>query len=200
MTERVAYHFFKEIVPVADAIIDIHSVPEPDEVMPHVRQRINKPTKEHLELARATGLRVLWRGQEIPGMLQVESAKIGIPCATVEIGTTRRVRKKDVEKCLLAIRNVMRFYDMFPGRARIQKDRIQANSDDPWITSPAAGRFKWNVQPGDVVSKGSCVGVIENTSSNRDIRSSENGVVFAVRKQRTVEKDTPLFCIVFEAT
>ena len=79
MTERVAHSFFTIFARQADYIIDLHSAEFPDELIPHIRIRVDRPTRAYLDLVASTGINAVWKGPSIKGMLQTQAFQSKIP-------------------------------------------------------------------------------------------------------------------------
>ncbi len=199
LTERIAYFFFKNIVPKADFIIDLHSAEFPDEMIPHVRLRNNcPPDKGHWKFINSCGIDVIWQGPAIPGMLQVEAAKLEIKCLTLEIGAAGLINSNNVKVGLTACENVMKIMGMIKGTAKIPNRQILLKSNEEWIRSPNGGIFKPDIHLGQMVRKGQKIGdIMDPTSFNSEnIFSPLDGIVTGITHQSIIRSGTRLFMIV----
>ena len=198
MTERIAHRFFLTFARRADYILDIHSAEFPDELIPHIRVRVERPTKRFLEQVASTGINAVWKGPSIKGMLQTEAFKIGIPCVTIEIGAAGMITRTDVTVGTTAARNVMTVLGMIKGTAQVPDRQILLASNEAWVRSPIGGIFKPAVTLGHFVREGSTIGdIIDPTSfDSRDIPSPLSGIVTGVSHQPIVRSGTRLAMVV----
>ncbi|MGA1875018.1 MAG: succinylglutamate desuccinylase/aspartoacylase family protein [bacterium] len=199
LTERVAHFFFESIIPYADYIIDLHSAEFPDEMIPHIRLRTDSGLDEEFKrLINSTGINTVWQGPPISGMLQVEAAKLGIHCLTIEIGAAGLINSNNVKVGLSACENVMKILGMIKGVAKIPRFQIILKSNEEWIRSPSGGIFKPDIHLGHMVRKGQKIGdVIDPTSfSSGNILSSLDGIVTGITHQPIIRSGTRLCMIV----
>ncbi len=217
LTERVAHFFFENIVPYADSIIDLHSAEFPDEMIPHIRLRsestmqdrvsspghsLNDEAKRnvisHNQFMNSTGINVIWQGPAVNGMLQVEAARIGIKCLTIEIGAAGLINGNNVKVGLSACENVMKVLGMIKGVARIPKFQILLKSNEEWIRSPSGGIFKPDIHLGQMVRKGQKIGDIMDPMSfhSGNILSPLQGIVTGITHQSIIRSGTRLCMIV----
>jgi predicted deacylase len=200
LTERVAHFFFENIVPHADSIIDLHSAEFPDEMIPHIRLRSESTMNDevHNQFMNSTGINVIWQGPPINGMLQVEAARIGIRCLTIEIGAAGLINGNNVKIGLSACENVMKVLGMIKGVARIPKFQILLKSNEEWIRSPSGGIFKPDIHLGQMVRKGQKIGDIMDPMSfqSGNILSPLQGIVTGITHQSIIRSGTRLCMIV----
>lgn len=200
LTERVAHFFFENIVPRADYIIDLHSAEFPDEMIPHIRLRSDSTLdKAHNKLMNSTGIDVIWQGPAINGMLQVEAAKIGIQCLTIEIGAAGLINSNNVNVGLSACENLMKVLGMIKGVASIPKFQILLKSNEEWIRSPSGGIFKPDVYLGQMVQKGQEIGDVMDPMSfdSGNIVSPLRGIVTGITHQSIIRSGTRVCMVVY---
>ncbi len=198
VTERIAHTFFDVFARRADYIIDLHSAEFPDELIPHVRVRVENPSSEYLNLAASTGINAVWKGPEVEGMLQTEAHRIGVPCTTIEIGSAGRITRDNVELGTMAIKNVMRILGMLEGTAKIPIRQIVLDLNNNWLRSPIDGIFSPSTELGQFVKAGETIGRIVDPTSFKDHRliSHLTGIVAGISRQPIVQPGTRLAIVV----
>lgn len=199
LTERVAYFFFEKFVPRANYIIDLHSAEFPDEMIPHIRLRRESARDEiHNQFMNSTGINVIWQGPAVNGMLQVEAARIGIRCLTIEIGAAGLINSNNVKVGLSACENVMKVLGMIKGKAKIPKFQILLKSNEEWIRSPSGGIFKPDIRLGQMVREGQKIGDIMDPMSfhSGNILSPLEGIVTGITHQSIIRSGTRLCMVV----
>ncbi len=198
MTERVAYSFFTIFAERADYIIDLHSAEFPDELIPHIRIRVDRPTRPYLDLVASTGINAVWKGPSVKGMLQTQAFLRKVPCVTIEIGAAGIITKADVLVGTTAVKNVMAVLGMIDGQASIPDRQILLQSNESWVRSPFGGIFKPAITLGQFVKQGDIIGdIIDPTSyKTEDIESPLSGIVTGVSHQPIVRSGTRLAMVV----
>jgi predicted deacylase len=198
MTERVAHSFYTIFARQADYILDLHSAEFPDELIPHIRVRVDRPTKAYHDLVASTGINAVWKGPSIKGMLQTQAFQNKIPCVTIEIGAAGVITKADVLVGTTAVRNVMAVLGMIDGTASVPDRQIILQSNEAWIRSPFGGIFKPAIDLGQFVKRGDVIGdIIDPTSyKNEDIESPLSGIVTGISHQPIVRSGTRLAMVV----
>ena len=198
MTERIAYQFFNEFAQKADYILDIHSAEFPDELIPHIRVRVENPSRKYLDLVASTGIDAVWKGPQMKGMLQIEAFNIGIPCTTIEIGAAGIITGANVNIGTTAVKNVMYVLGMVDGIAQIPERQIVLASNEAWVRSPIGGIFKPVIHLGQFVKIGEEIGdIIDPTSfEEHDLPSPLSGIVTGMTHQPIVRSGTRLAMVV----
>jgi predicted deacylase len=198
MTERIAHSFFDTFVREADYIIDFHSAEFPDELIPHIRVRVDNPSRKYLDLVASTGINAVWKGPQIKGMLQTESFRIGVPCTTIEIGAAGVITRDNVDIGTTAVKNVMYVLGMLEGTASIPSRQIMLASNSAWVRSPIGGIFKPAISLGHFVKGGENIGdIIDPTSfEDHDLTSPLSGIVTGLTHQPIVRSGTRLAMVV----
>ncbi|MBN1574491.1 MAG: succinylglutamate desuccinylase/aspartoacylase family protein [Deltaproteobacteria bacterium] len=198
MTERIAHSFFDIFVKEANYIIDLHSAEFPDELIPHIRVRVENPSREYLDLVVSTGINAVWNGPTLKGMLQTEAFRIGVPCTTIEIGAAGKITRNNVDVGTTAVKNVMYVLGMLEGTAEIPSHQIVLASNRPWVRSPIGGIFKPAINLGQFVKRGENIGdIIDPTSfENHDLTSPLSGVVTGLTNQPIVRSGTRVTMVI----
>ncbi|MBN2223773.1 MAG: succinylglutamate desuccinylase/aspartoacylase family protein [Deltaproteobacteria bacterium] len=198
MTERVAHSFFTTFAQRADYILDLHSAEFPDELIPHIRIRVDRPTRPYLDLVASTGINAVWKGPSVKGMLQTQAFQDKIPCVTIEIGAAGVITKADVLIGTTAVKNVMAVLGMIDEKASISDRQILLQSNEAWVRSPFGGIFKPAISLGQLVKKGDVIGdIIDPTSyKTEDIESPLSGIVTGISHQPIVRSGTRLAMVV----
>lgn len=199
LTERIAFFFFEHIVRSVDYILDLHSAEFPDEMIPHLRLRSDSaPDEVYQKLMHSTSINIIWQGPPINGMLQVEAAKIGIRCLTIEIGAAGLINSNNVKVGLTACENVMKILGMIKGITKIPRWQIMLKSNEKWIRSPSGGIFKPEIHLGQMVRKGQKIGDILDPTSfqSGNILSPLDGIVTGLTHQSIIRSGTRLCMIV----
>jgi len=198
LTERMAYFFFERILSMADYVVDLHSAEFPDEMLPHIRVRIDNPSDDYWLLVHASGIEVIWRGPSVAGMLQTEANRNGIPCITIEIGAADLVTEKNVEVGIKAIENIMNVLGMIDGEAMVPSQQISLASNEEWIRAHIGGIYKPDIELGALIEKGQKIGdILDPTSFEMDnIISPIKGFITGITHRSIVRSGTRLAMLV----
>lgn len=198
LTERLAHFFFKNIVSMADYIVDLHSAEFPDEMLPHIRVRIKNPCEDYWSLVHASGIEVIWRGPNLIGMLQTEANREGIPCITIEIGAADLITERTVNIGIRAVENIMKVLGMIDGDAIVPRQQISLTSNEEWIRAHIGGIYKPDIELGAILQKGQKIGdILDPTSFEIDnIIAPFTGVVTGITHRSIVRSGTRLAMLV----
>ena len=198
MTERIAHRFFTVFAKNADYILDLHSAEFPDELIPHIRIRVDSPSKKYLNLVASTGINAVWVGPSLKGMLQTEAYREGIPTSTIEIGAAGIITGTNVDIGTNAVMNAMHVLGMIEGEANIPDHQIILASNESWVRSPIGGIFKPIIRLGQFVRAGDNIGdIIDPTSyETHDLIAPFPGIVTGMTHQPIVRSGTRLCMLV----
>ena len=125
-SERIAHRIFHKAVLQANLCLDIHQGgvrPMIDEV----RVRVDRRKRYHrdcLELARVFGIGYVLDREGPEGQLARVAPERGIPAIDPELGGCHGWDPSSIRKGMVGVENVMRHYEMLPGRPRIPERQI----------------------------------------------------------------------------
>jgi len=198
MTERIAHRFFTTFAMHSDYILDLHSAEFPDELIPHIRIRVENPSQKYLDLVASTGINAVWVGPSLKGMLQTESYRVKIPTSTIEIGAAGIITGTNVDIGTNAVMNVMHVLGMIEGEAVVPDHQVILASNEAWVRSPIGGLFKPSIRLGQFVRTGDHIGdIIDPTSfETHDLISPFPGIVTGMTHQPIVRSGTRLCMLV----
>ena len=164
-TEQLAHAYLNKLVPLADAIIDIHSGPA-DAYVWYTIYPSEYGTPEVVEkskkMAIAFGLEQVFRKRPSRwgGGLKDVATEAGIPSITPEIGggpDFLKNGKAQIAICAEGIKNVMRLMGMLDGEITHESDKIEfveAHDEEIWAGKDHAGIMLLECERGDYLEKG----------------------------------------------
>ncbi|RLF56901.1 MAG: hypothetical protein DRN27_08845 [Thermoplasmata archaeon] len=193
VTERIAYHFFHQIVKKVDFGIDLHTGMKGHLLVPHPRMRTLKDFTPSLEHHRAIGTELIFQNEGEKGMLNIEAGKIGIPIVCFEIGVAGVLDEYYIDAGLKGIMNFMKFYKLIEGDPEIPKQQVLLR-DYQEVVSEMGGLFYPKVNVGDVVKKNQILGITKSPFSGDKIysRAPRDCYVIGIRNQPVVRQGTSI--------
>jgi len=196
ISQRVAYHLFREIKEKANYLINFHTaatqytappytvykvVPG---VKPEITQTVEKlartfgvPTNCKVDISSAKG--------ELPGglggALDVNCALQGIPAFMAEVGTGGKFEEENIAAAESGIKNVMKYLKMIPGEMEAAKKQITITKRR-FLYCNKGGFLVMAVKPGEVLAKGQKIAqVIDLFSEVETLEAREKTFIIQVR-------------------
>ena len=180
ITGMLARRYFNEIVLKSDAVLDFHAGGNPLSLVPVVA--FSGGSKESLELAKRTGIALLWEMPTIwSGSLCMAASQVGVPTVTPEIGNNGRLDPPYVDMSRRIILNVMISMGMCEGeRYQSEEQRVIRGG---FAHSGVGGLFQPVVSLGEEVERGQLLATIRDVFGEtlEEVRSPCSGILCAYR-------------------
>lgn len=162
LTERMAYHYYHEVISKADGYVDIHSGGPDGYVWYTIYQEDADAEPEVIaksrEMALAFGLSDIFSRTPWHGTLKETATENGIASITPEIGGGADFfynGQEQVDICLRGILNVMRLYGMIDGKIETQEPVARIwHGKHEMDAGPHSGIMMRRAQWGDRLKKG----------------------------------------------
>jgi predicted deacylase len=204
LSHRLADALMRHVVRGADFLVDSHSggvrlAFAPVAGFYEGGDVAGETARASLDLARAMGLRFLWRLPPVPGVLSYEAARRGIPVCGAEIGGRGHARAEDVADYLGAYLSVLAAKGMIDVAHR--RPPTSACLDGDWQTTPEGGLLQTVVALGAEVAAGELVARLRHPLGDiiRDFTAPFDGRVMAVRHLNSVQPGDLATCVVRES-
>lgn len=196
LSQRVAYHLFREIKEKANYLINFHTAATPYtappytvyKVVPGVKPEVNQEVEK---LARVFGVYTNCKVDistakgELPGglggALDVNCVLQGIPAFMAEVGTGGRFEEENIAVAERGIKNVMKYLKMIPGEIEAPKKQITITKRR-FLYCNKGGFLVMDVKPGAVLSKGQKIAyIIDLFSEVETMEAKEKTFIIQVR-------------------
>ena len=181
---RLAATFVEQVVPVIDALVDLHTGGTFGEIAPLT---IVQGGYEDLVtgIGLAAGHELIWKGGKWGGTVRHPTLAAGKPAITIEVGGGT-YREANVALHADAIRNIMRHMGMVDGEPKL-RDRYTAVTGT-FARSASGGFFVSHAEPGEQCKEGDLIGVVVDHFGEtlEEVRADWDGIVLWVRRIRTV--------------
>ncbi|MBL8174473.1 MAG: succinylglutamate desuccinylase/aspartoacylase family protein [Bryobacterales bacterium] len=198
-TEVLAWHFEREILPLADAYIDLHSAGT-SFVMPQLAG-YDASDPASFALADAFGASVLWGHPVIAPGRTVSAAKSRrIPWIYTEMRGAGRVHPDDLAFLLRGLRNALRYLNILPGeleRVPVEHHLFGDGNVDASITTTNRGFLVTDLAPLQEVRQGQLLGALTDLTGNliESFHAPVSGVIALIHARPLVDSGEPLFLI-----
>ena len=159
-TERIADYFTRVLLPMADAVIDIHDGGSTLEFIPMASSlALDDPELEAMGVAAAEAFRAPFVTKlvelDMLGMWDLVVAEAGLPFVTTEVGGTGSTRPWIVDIVDRGVRNMLRHWGALGGELEgSPSQRIVVPETDPYVVSDTDGLIEWLVELGDPIAAG----------------------------------------------
>lgn len=199
LASRLAYLFMKEIVEKCTHGIDLHTGALHRSNMPQIRANLDDPETE--KLAKAFSVPVMLNSKLRDGSLREAASELGIPMLLYESGEALRFDEVSIRAGIRGIMKVMVELGMLPKpskTSRIHKKSTVAQGSS-WVRSNSSGIVTTMVKPGEPVTKGQLIGVINDPfgESETKIKSPFDGLVIGQVTIPLVYEGDALFHIAY---
>ena len=186
--QRIAYHYFKEVISKADAMVDIHSGGPDAYVWYTIYLEDVGGSPETIarskEMAMAFGLTDLFSRTPWKGTIKEIATRKNIPSITPEIGGGADFMyngQQQVDMCEQGIRNVMILMGMLDGKIKTEGPTTRVYHGKHEITSgPHHGIFMRKRQWGEAMKKGEVYGTMYHPYTGEklaDVLAPEDGII-----------------------
>ncbi len=196
ISQRVAYHLFREIKDKANYLINFHTAATPYTAPPYTVYKVvpgAKPevSQEAEKLARSFGVYGNCRVDtstakgELPGglggALDVNCALNGIPAFMAEVGSGGKFEEENIAASERGIKNVMKFLKMIPGEIEPPPKQITITKRR-FLYCNKGGFLIMDVKPGEILSKGERIAhIIDFFSEIEALEAQEKTYIIQVR-------------------
>ena len=159
-TERIADYFTRVLLPMADAVIDIHDGGSTLEFIPMASSlALDDLELEAKGVAAAEAFRAPFVTKlvelDMLGMWDLVVAEAGLPFVTTEVGGTGSTRPWIVDIVDRGVRNMLRHWGALGGQLEgPPSQRIIVPETDPYVVSDTDGLIEWLVELGDPIAAG----------------------------------------------
>jgi predicted deacylase len=158
-TEQIVHALDTTILPLADAVIDLHGGTLDLEVLPYVGLVVSDQAS--LDLALATGVPNLYGIDEtrLERTLLVATRELGIPHINLEAGGGVWRRPEIIATMTRGMENVIRHLGILPGEPEQLPDRVYLRQSR-MLSSTTGGLWRGRVRVGDHVTSGQPLGAV----------------------------------------
>lgn len=193
---RLARVITEEVLPHADAVVDLHTGAVNRPNFPQIR--IIPDSKEVLELARAFDPPVMLIGKAREGTFRDACAEAGKPSLLYEAGEALRLDAPSIRFGTEGVLAVMQHMGMLPPTKRPRRrTHTLVSHRSYWERSPAGGMFTPLVPLGKAVEKDSVLGFIADPhgTAETEVKASRAGVLIGRTNEAVADEGDGLFHI-----
>ncbi|MFK7751281.1 MAG: succinylglutamate desuccinylase/aspartoacylase family protein [Sedimentitalea sp.] len=205
ITEQIAYYVETELLPLADAAIDLHSGGQASVFAPStLATRTKDPALfgANLDLARAFGLPLTWvlGGFNDARSLNSAAERAGVAMIATELGGGGGVNPGITNATEAGLVNMLRHVGLLPGEvALVQPRMVEITSPDHGLNAPGEGVFDRMVSAGETVKAGQVAGRLHYASELRrgseTLRFGHDGFVLAHTNRGYVQRGDMLMVV-----
>jgi predicted deacylase len=159
LASQFAYHFYKEVAPLVDHVIDFHTGSSDRNNITQVRCNLELPGM--LELAMSFGAPFVIHSPGIPKSLRDTLTKSGKKVLLFEGGKTRSIDQEVIEQGVRGTVNTMKYLSMQEGPPEISHPSTLLRKTK-WLRAPTSGLFFPEDVNGKWVSRRSLLGTIKD--------------------------------------
>jgi N-alpha-acetyl-L-2,4-diaminobutyrate deacetylase len=159
-TERIADYFTRTLLPMADAVVDIHDGGSTLEFIPMASSlALDDADTEATGAVAAEAFRAPFVTKlvelDMLGMWDLVVAEAGLPFVTTELGGTGSTRPWIVAIVDRGVRNILRHWGVLTGELEgTPSQRIVIPDTDAYVISDTDGLIEWLVELGDPITAG----------------------------------------------
>lgn len=199
VSERMAHAIMTQVVPGADAWVDMHGgdihealVPftiYSDGAEPEVQARSR-------QMAEVYGIKYVVARNSVAGGTYGAASAVGVPCILTEAGQVGQLDEESTQIHLRGCRNVLRYLGVLPGTPE-PVEPITLLTDFPWVRAEQDGCWYPTVKVGAYVRAGETVGAIRDYFGNvmQEYTAPAGGVVLFVVTSLAIMTGDPLAAI-----
>ena len=210
ISEVITHRIFSELVMKSDYALDLHTAASDGENVPHAilppegvftpRSDRSYAAREDVtpSMARYFGVRFATRSrvreekerkyyQYVYGELHVAATMHGVPTIVVELGEGGRLSRSAYQLGYSGVLNVARYIGVLRGEPEEHPEPVMLKGPFKAVRAPCGGIVTMEVSPGDRVSQGDVVAVLDAFWEQIEVRSPIDGYVVRVRRYAVVE-------------
>lgn len=207
MTERVAAKLLEEIVETASLVINMHSVTPGFQAKSYVVYKdvsgCQISEEELLNLINCFSPSVACKLNvessdelpgNVPGAMDWQCIKRGIPAFMVEIGWGAWCNPEDISVAVDGCFKLMRSLGVMQGEPNTERKAIRKVTKREWIRADWGGLFRSNLEPGDIVEKGELIGTILSLRGGHkyEIHAKNRMHIVMIRRNPVVDTGDPI--------
>jgi predicted deacylase len=199
VSQRLAACIMAELVPRADAWVDLHGGDIHEELEPFTIYSAGaEPAvrEQAARLAQVYGIRYLLESDSVRGATYGAAAAAGIPCILTEAGGVGQLDQDALEMHSRGLRNVLCELGILPGTPAPAGPTVLLR-ENHWMTSEHTGCWYPAVRAGEQVLKGQPVGELRDYFGEQLARvlAPADGVVLFRVTSLAVDSGDPLLAI-----
>jgi hypothetical protein len=185
LSQRIAHTVYENVIRRSDALMDCHGGDINEDIKGFTiagKGEDEKVNRVALDMARCFPTRYinLFPVAET-GMTMSAQARLGIPCIISEAGTPFPVREDEVQFHYEGIMNVLRYFGVIEGEARLVEPVTSKGSAR--LKAEEGGIWKPSVTTNQMVEEGEVLGVVTDLFGEvkQTVRAPQGGVVGMMR-------------------
>lgn len=210
VSEQIAYYVESELMPMADAAVDLHSGGAASVFAPSTlatRTQDETLYARNLELATVFGLPLIWvlGGFNDPRSLNSAAERAGVPMIATELGGGGGVDPQITDATEAGLYNMLRHLGVLEGSLAPSEvaQKVEITSNDHSLFAPGTGVFDRRVSAGARVRKGDTAGRLHYVSEPRRVSEviyfEHDGLVLAHTNRGHVSRGDMLMLVVQDA-
>ncbi len=197
LASRIAYHYTKQLLPLIDYCIDLHTGGGQRHNYPQVRY--TPEDEDSMLLAKIFNAPFMFPASLIKGSFRKEMYGMGKPTVVFEAGESMRFDEYSILEGMQGILNVMKHLKMIDSISTMYTEKSESVSlnETKWLRAPTAGMFVPQITNGMQVEKGKILGVVINTyeKKGKTLKMPMDGYIICVNHQAVVNQGDALFNI-----
>lgn len=194
LASQFAFHFMKEIVPLADVILDFHTGAAQRHNFAQIRC-VSKDEKS-VELAKIFNPPFILNSPFIPKTIRESVYKKGKQILLFEGGKANSIDEQIVEEGMNGIKRILSHFGMRSFKIDISEGREPIFlKSSKWLRAPISGLFLTTVANGKFVEKGEVLGVVSDPFGKLEkrVKAPNSGYVFCLNEAPIVYKGDAVF-------
>lgn len=197
LASRVAHVMTKDILPIIDFGIDLHTGGDNRFNFPQIRY--TQGSEEGKELAYAFKPPIVIQNSTIPKTLRAQAKSKNIPIIVYEAGESLRLDNDSIAIGIEGIKNVLHHKKMMTHPAKLSNDCLSFKKLT-WIRAPQSGIFIWSISSGHHVKKNDILGHIYSPldEDHVAILAPRSGYIIGHNNTPVVNIGDALFHIAYE--
>jgi predicted deacylase len=207
ITDQIAFYVETELLPLADAAVDLHSGGKASVFSActlATRTKDEGLYARNLELAQAFGLPLIWVLGSFNDARSLNSAaeRVGVPMIATELGGGGGVDPEITNLTEHGLYNILRHVGVMAGgtSADVVPRRVEITSGDHSLNAQGEGVFDRVAKAGDIVKAGQVAGRLHYASEPRRaseiVKFSHDGIVLAHTNRGYVKRGDMLMLVV----
>lgn len=195
IAEQMAHTLVSEVLPHANAWIDLHGGDIPEALVPfagYLDAKDPKVTEQSRKLAAAFGIEYVVRPTHLSGTTIDVATAAGIPALLAEAGQLGILDEDSTQMLLQGCRNVARYLGILPGQ--VTPITLKEFKNWPWLRASHTGCWYPQVKIGDMVTENQVVGVVKDYFGDTlaEYRSPASGLVLLLCAAMSIKPNDPL--------
>ncbi len=196
LASQFAFHFMKEITPLADIILDFHTGAAHRNNFPQIRCVFKD--KESVELAKIFNPPFILDSPYISKTIRESVHRSGKLMLLFEGGKSNSIEESVVEAGINGVKRVLNHYGIRAFNIdESQEKKAHLLIESKWMRAPMSGLFRPIAKNGSRVEKGEVIGLLTDPFGKleKKVKSVMDGYVFCVNEAPIVYKGDAIFHI-----